>query len=166
MPRPAESLLDWFFFFFVWLSSVGLWFSYLIHYLPSFVTGCNQLCKHMWEHYKSVLLCFCFTKCTWALNIRDFLQRELSVPRPCCCRCPLDALQGYVSSEFIRLSEWCQKKWKVIFLNAPHRVQSHYRVRQIQLVTEFAAQERGQVKQAGEGCGPGMTWILNRLLCW
>lgn len=134
VPRLAESLLHWFFFFF-WLSSVWLWFSYLIHHFPSFVTGCAYVSQNVLEHQTYVTF--------------------FSVPRTCCSRCPLDAPQGHASSEFIRSREWCWKKWKVIFLNAPHRVQSHYRECQIQLVTEFAAQERGQVKQAGEGCGPG-----------
>lgn len=41
---------------------------------------------------------------------------------------------------------------------APHRVQSHYRPCQIQLVTEFAAQEKGE-KQDWEGWGMGIKWI-------
>lgn len=141
VPRLAESLLHWFFFcLFVCLIEFRVAVIQLLD--PSFSFFCYWLC-------------LLFTKCTWGPNIWDWLQRELSVPQTRCCRCPLDALQGYVSSEFIWSLEWCQKKWKVIFLNAPHRVQSHYRVCQIQLVTEFAAEERGQVKQAGGGCGPG-----------
>lgn len=70
---------------------------------------------------------------------------------------PLDAgrRRALVPLEFMRSLEWCQKKWKVIFLDAPHREQSHYRARQIQLVTEFAAQgrKRGQVRQDGERWG-------------
>lgn len=55
--------------------------------------------------------------------------------------------------------EWCQKKWRVIFPKAPHRVQSHYRPCKIQLVTEFAAQERGEERQDGEDWGMGIKWI-------
>lgn len=76
------------------------------------------------------------------------------------CLCPLDARWRYMSLEFSMWSlEWCQKKWRVIFPKAPHRVQSHYRPCQIQLVTEFAAQERGEEKQDGERWGVGMKWI-------
>lgn len=114
---------------------------------------------------------------TWASNIRMFccnyilqniLEHQIyavlfgmsSAASPQTHRCcPLDARWGYVSPKFIWPLEWCWKKWKVIFLKAPHRVQSHYRACQIQLGAEFAAQERGQVKQDGEGRGPDRTWI-------
>lgn len=76
-----------------------------------------------------------------------------------CCLCPLGAGWRYMSLGIMWSLEWCQKKWKVIFLKAPHRVLSHYRACQIKLVTEFAAQERGQVRQDGEGCSMGMEWI-------
>lgn len=77
-----------------------------------------------------------------------------------CCLCPLDAVWRYMSLEFSMWSlEWCQKKWRVIFPKAPHRVQSHYRPCQIQLVTEFAAQERGEERHDEEGRGVGMKWI-------
>lgn len=69
-----------------------------------------------------------------------------------CCLCPLDAGWWYMSLDFSMWSlEWCQKKWRMIFPKAPHRVQSHYRPCQIQLDTEFAAQERGGERQDGEG---------------
>lgn len=77
-----------------------------------------------------------------------------------CCLCPLDARWRCMSLEFSMWSlEWCQKKWRVISPKAPHRVQSHYRPCQIQLVTEFAVQERGEERRDGAGWGVGMKWI-------
>lgn len=81
-----------------------------------------------------------------------FLSLRSAVSSHFCCLCPLDAGWRYMSLEFSMWSvEWCQKKWRVIFPKAPHRVQSHYRPCQIQLVTEFAAQERGEERQEGWG---------------
>lgn len=45
------------------------------------------------------------------------------------------------------------------FPKAPCRVQSHYRPCQIQLVTEFAAHERGDESRDGDGRGAAMKWI-------
>lgn len=92
------------------------------------------------------------------------MHMSLSNPRSavsckCCCLCLLDAGWSYMSLRFSMWSlEWCQMKWRVIFPIAPHRVQSHYRPCQIQLVTEFAAQEKGE-KQDWEGWGMGIKWI-------
>lgn len=77
VPRPAESLLHWFFFFPFCLMEFCVAVIQLLESLLSFF--CYWLCLH-------------FTKCTWAPNICHFLQRELSVPSdsllPLPFRCP------------------------------------------------------------------------------
>ena len=97
--------------------------------------------------------------CVTSLSLRSAVYCHF------CCLCPLDAGWRYMSLEFSMWSvEWCQKKWRVIFPKAPHRVQSHYRPCQIQLVTEFAAQERGKERQEGWGlrCGYEMDKLMGK----
>lgn len=96
----------------------------------------------------------------WETRPNDFLRPEISSILWKLLSLPFRCRRRYMSPEFSMWSlEWCQKKWRVIFPKAPHRAQSHYRPCQIQLVTEFAAQERGEERQDGEGWGVAMKWI-------
>lgn len=149
---PIFLCLDWqrasyIDFFSVWLSSVWLWFSYLIHYCYFLFLLAVTSCAKTWGSTIRVCCPACVFQNVLSTKYMRlspaWAQRSPDSLLPLPFRCP----QGYVSSEFMWSFEWCWKKWKVIFLNAPHRVQSHYRLCQIQLVTEFAAQERGKKSQ-------------------
>lgn len=89
-------------------------------------------------------------------NLRSAVTCQILLSFPFVCGmevhiCLWSSLCGHLSD--------ARKNEGWFFPKAPHRVQSHYRPCKIQLVTEFAAQERGEERQDGEGWGMSIKWI-------
>lgn len=99
-------------------------------------------------------------KCTGATYPYKFLKPEISTILEILLSLPFGCtVEVYVAGVQYVVTWVMPEEMKGDFSQSSHRVQSHYRPCQIQLVTEFAAQERGGERQDGEGWGVGMKWI-------